>query len=593
MAFIKSEKNILLSLLPYLLLFTGIFGYFCFYGDYILFYQEKSSLFIFSSEFLKVNLHQPGGFLIYLGKFFSTFFYYPLAGAFIIAATISFISFLSSRILKSLSGRDSIIIPLVIGLVLYFLQTDYRFFYFNNFGILLQLLVFWITIRYLSHSMRWILLVFIPVWFYLTGSFALGYSILLTFYYALRKDNREILIVIAIWILNLLTLYISKEYLFFQPAHVLLRFPFSQLETGNQQLIFIGLSSFIALIPLFALIKIKINFKSNFKPSPLSKQLLYSFFIVSGIVAVGVLRFDKKIKQYFHVEKLFYHEDYKEINRYIAANPSTNILTIFLNNISLCENGKLNDQLFSTMQSPDGQTLFLKWEMVGEVLRRGGYFYYTIGMVNEAHRWAFENMVMKGHSPEGIKMLIRTDIINGNYDVASKYINILKNTIFYRKEAASFEKLLFNEDAINKDSDLGSKRKISLETDFFAITDDPYINIERILINDSLNAKAYEYKLAYLLLKKDYPALINELPKLEEHGYKTIPLNIEEAAVAYSVLNDGKIPDTGTLQISPNTISRWQRFLTIFQQYNNDRNAAEQALRREFGSTFWYYAFYR
>ncbi len=49
--------------------------------------------------------------------------------------------------------------------------------------------------------------------------------------------------------------------------------------------------------------------------------------------------------------------------------------------------------------------------MAGEILNRGGYFYYTIGMINEAHRWAFENMVMKGLSPEGLKMLIKTEII--------------------------------------------------------------------------------------------------------------------------------------------------------------------------------------
>ena len=51
-------------------------------------------------------------------------------------------------------------------------------------------------------------------------------------------------------------------------------------------------------------------------------------------------------------------------------------------------------------------------------------------------------MVMKGQSPEGLKMLIKTDLINGNYKVASAYISILKRTLFYRKDAKRFEKLL-------------------------------------------------------------------------------------------------------------------------------------------------------
>jgi len=41
-------------------------------------------------------------------------------------------------------------------------------------------------------------------------------------------------------------------------------------------------------------------------------------------------------------------------------------------------------------------------------------------------------MVIKGHSPEGLKMLIRTELINGNYEVASRYINILKKTLFIK-----------------------------------------------------------------------------------------------------------------------------------------------------------------
>jgi hypothetical protein len=302
---------------------------------------------------------------------------------------------------------------------------------------------------------------------------------------------------------------------------------------------------------------------------------------------------DKKTNQYFHVEKLFYQNKFDEVITFNTANPPTNSLTIFFNNIALCETDKLNDLLFHFPQSPDGKTLFLKWEMVGEILKRGGYFYYTIGMANEAHRWAFENMVMKGHSPEGLKMLIRTELINGNYKVAANYISLLKSTLFYNKEAQAFEKLLFNDTAINANRELGEKRQNRIETDFFSITDDPYINIERILATDSLNKKAFEYKLAFMLLKKDYQGIANELPKFESFGFTKLPVNIEEAAVALEVLNMGRLPDLGNLQISKNTKLRWNQYLTVFQQYGTDPKAAEPALKRQFGNTFWYYAFYR
>ena len=49
---------------------------------------------------------------------------------------------------------------------------------------------------------------------------------------------------------------------------------------------------------------------------------------------------------------------------------------------------------------------------------------------------------MKGMTPEGLKMLIKTDLIFGNYKTAARYIGILKRSIFYRKEALKYEKTL-------------------------------------------------------------------------------------------------------------------------------------------------------
>jgi len=314
--------------------------------------------------------------------------------------------------------------------------------------------------------------------------------------------------------------------------------------------------------------------------------------LVLAITLVGFQRFELKLKQYFHVEQLFYQNRFEEVIAYNIANPSSNSLTIFLNNIALCETDQLNDLLFHFRQSPDGNTLFLKWEMVGEVLKRGGYFYYTIGMVNEAHRWAFENMVMKGHSPEGLKMLIRTELISGNYKMASKYIALLKSTFFYSKEAKAFEKLLFNDKAIDADKMLGEKRHNLIETDFFSITDDANINIERILSKDSLNRKAFEYKMAFLLLKKDYQHITDFLPQFERLGFTKIPVHIGEAAIAFATLNNKPLPELGRLSIDPQTEPRWTQFLQTFQANGINLKAAEPALLKDFGNTYWYYSFY-
>ncbi len=462
---------------------------------------------------------------------------------------------------------------------------------FDSLGILFQLAFLYLVIRYLKQLNGWIPVILSPLWYFLTGSFAWIFVLFLTFYLVFYNEKKGWIKIIGLWGLNALTFYVSKEFLFFQSGKTLLIFPYTELITGYQSITFLFVTALIAILPVIAGIKLTIPLK--LKISDFAGDLIIISLLVIILAAVGFKKFDYKTKQYFHVEKLFYQNKFDEVIAYNTENHSTNILTIFLNNIALCEKDKLDDLLFSFPQSPDGKTLFLKWEIAGEILRRGGYFYYTIGMINEAHRWAFENMVMKGYTPEGLKMLIKTDLINGNYKVASMYTGILKRTMFYKKDAGAFEKLLFNDKAINADKDLGEKRQIMLKSDFFSITDDPHINIDLILGKDSLNKKALEYKMAYLLLKKDYLEITKELPEFKRLGFIRLPVNVEEAVIAITEANKGKLPYIGNMVISGNTITRWEQYLAVLRQYGNNVRSAEPTLRRRFGDTFWYWVFYR
>ena len=587
----KNINSAFFSWLPYLVFFIVSFIYFAFFANYLFFYQEKSSLFIFSYDFLKENLHQPGGFLVWFGKFFSTFYFYPVAGAAIPSSILTLIIISISKIIENLHGKEGRIFSVIIGAALFYLHTDYRFLLFNSLGLLLQLCFFLLVIKYLTRLKGWGAAILVPLCFYLTGGFTWIFLLLTILYFVFDKENKGWIIIIAFCFISFITLYLSKEFLFFQSGMTLMTFPFSASNTGSQKILFLSITGIISILPVLA--KIKIRIPEKLIISEFMLGFITSIFVVIILVIICLQRFDNKTKQYFYVEKLFYEDKFDEVIAFNTANPPTNSLTIFLNNIALCETGKLNDLLFHFPQSPDGKTLFLKWEMVGEILNRGGYFYYTIGMINEAHRWAFENMVMKGQTPEGLKMLIKTELINGNYYVASSYINLLKKTLFYREDAKKFEKLLSSDTAFNSDMDLSKRRQTRVESDFFSITDNPYINLELILSADSLNRKAFEYKIAYMLLKKNYKGIAQELTEFEKFGYNRLPAHVEEAAIALAVSNKGKLHDMGHLQISKNTEQRWNQYLGVLQQYRNDVKSAEPELRRRFGDTFWYYVFYK
>ena len=580
------KKAFLAGLLPFLIFFTGSFIFFAFLADYIGFFQEKQSLFIFSGDYLNNTIRQPGSPLVYLGRFLTTFCYYPVAGGFLIALIIFLLILMTSRIITFLSGKSSILLPLIAGTVFLILQGNYQYLIYNNLGILLQLILFYVSVKYLKGFFPVILF---PFWYLLTGGFAWIFALMYSIYLVRKSLKQEWPKIIILFAFTLLFIWVLKEFFLFYPFLSLAVFPLSPEDTGSQKVLFAVAAGFVIMLPVLAEIRIRLPLMlRRFEPR---KMIVLS---VAAVLLAGIteaLLYNRVYNEYFKAEKLFSLGKYRELISYTDRHPSTNRLTIYLNNIALCETGNLNERLFHYTQSPDGQSLFLKWEMYGEVLRRGAYFYYTTGMINEAERWAFENMVMKGIAPEDLRILIKSEIINGNYAVASKYVSMLRRTLAYRKEAKDYTILLADTALIDGHSELGLKRKEKIGHDFFSITDNPYINIEMAFEADTFNRKMFDYRIAFQMLTENYEGIAAGLESLERVGYKKIPVHIQEAALV-SRMSGLSIPGSGSLRIDPTTEARFNQFLQAFSSYGNNLKTAQPALRQRFGDTFWYYAFY-
>ncbi|KAF0236561.1 MAG: hypothetical protein FD181_2664 [Prolixibacteraceae bacterium] len=584
----KINRNLqILSWFTFLALSTI---YFYWFAGYIFFYQEKSSLFLLSFSYFAEHLSQPGGFLVWLAELQTAFYFYPLAGAFIVSIEICICIFIITKIGKVLTRNTFFLIPFLTGAILFYLQANYQYKALNNLGILMQLLVFYLVIRFLAGKWMWVPVSLFPVWYFLTGSFSTLFLILVAFYLILSAEKGKWSKLIVLYVVGAIFFYVAQEFLFFQTIESLLVYPFSEQNIGNQKPLFITVIAIISMLPLIFRFHLKLFFKIEIRRFQIRQ--ITPFLVMAVFAYLAVSRIDKKNSHYFHVEKLFYEKKFDELINYNRQFPSINILTNYLNNIALAETGKLNDMLFQFQQSPDGGTLFLKWELAGEVLKRGGYFYWSLGMINEAQRWPYEFMVMRGNTPEGLKMLIKTDLASGNYNVAQKYISILKQSVFYRREARKFEKLLFDDTAIEKDAELGAKRRLKTKHDFFVLAENPAANLDLIIAADSANRIAAEYKFAWLLLQKDFEGVTKLLPLLKSAGFERIPKNIEEAVVAYSLLNLKKYPEFEGFEINPQTVIRFNEYYGIFQQNRGNKQQAQAALR-DYSDTYWYHVVFR
>ncbi|WP_346864405.1 DUF6057 family protein [uncultured Draconibacterium sp.] len=584
---LNHKSNRTIEVLPFVLFFLMGTFFLYYYSAYIFFYQEKSILFQLSLDYLQQHLNQPGGFLIYLGKLQTTFYYYPFIGSLLVVLELCFLIWLLQKTGKLLSGRSYYFIPFLLGGALFYLQINYQYLAFNNLGILLQLFLFYIFVRCKKSVFLWGGVILFPGIYFLFGSFSFLLLAMLAFYLIQKKEWIKLA---AIFVVAGLFFLFGKELLFFQTTATLLQYPFAAQDIGGQLNVFVLVAFILTLLPL--LFKIEFRKLNTLSIRKMKLMEFTPFVLLILLVLLVIPRVDKKNSHYFHVEKLFYEQKYNEIIQFNAQFPSTNILTAFLNNVALSETGQLANSFFQFPQTQDASTLFQKWEMMGEVLRKGGYFYYSIGMINEAQRWAYEYMVMRGLTPEILKMLIKTELINGNYEVADKYISILKRSIFYRDLAKNYEALLFNDAAINNDSELGLKKALKPKMDFFVLSDDPVVNLDLLLRSDSTNVFTLEYKLVYLMLQKDMKGVVDLLPVMEKAGYTQIPRNVEEAVVSYKLLKIGEMPELNQLRIRPETEQGFQQFYKLFQQNRSNKQQAQRALARDFANTYWYYVFF-
>lgn len=586
----QPKRNLTLQIIAYAVFCCLSIFYFVKYGSHIFFYQEKSMLFQTSLDFLIENISQPGGFLVWLGELQTAFYFYPLAGALIISLEICLVVYIASLIGSRISGQLLLFVPFLIGAILFYMQTNYQFQALNLLAIAIQLLLFFLIVSFLDTKSGWFVVLLFPAWYFLNGIFSFILMFLIVFQLLFSKGKIRWLKISSIVFATVLFILVLRNFLLFDSDEKMLFFPYTKQNIGNQQILFLGTMLVVSILPV--LFRLMHSLIQNFSIRKITVVQISPFLIVLITGTIVFSKYDAKDKHYFEVERLFYEQQFDKIIVYNEQHPSSNILTGFLNNIALAETGKLTDRLFYFPQSPDGRTLFLPWELSGEVLKRGGYFYYSLGMVNEAQRWAYEYMVMRGLTPEGLKMLIKTELINGNYKMAEKYISLLKQTVFYTDEAKKYELMLNNEPAIENDSDLGQKQRLKTKQDFFVLAENPPANLDLILSGDSTNLIAIQYKFAMLLLQKEFEQVTKLLPLLKKAGFTYIPQNIEEAVVAYSLLNLGKYPEFDGFTVKPETVINFNRYYQIFQQNARNKEQAEKALQ-EFHDTYWYHVFFR
>ena len=562
------------------------FGFFCAIGNYILFFQETQSLFLFSGEYLHKYLLKPGGLLEFAAKFLTQFYPGRFSGSLILSLILTIPGLILFRINKRfLPGTAFSLVLLVIpSMLLLIMQTNYFHMMEYNLGFIMVLLYYLFATSSEKKYHRILVLILFPLLYYLIGAY-IGIVLVMLIVHSLSLESGRKKYVYPLFLLAIgaTTFLIYWKVVFLQPVEQLLLFPLPLLENPSYRITFVIITGYLIFYPFI----IKKTILSG--PKKLNSRLnsFISTIIISLITIFFLFRiYNPLTARVIELERRIFAEKWDEAIRYQESHPSNNLIGEYFYNVALSETDQLCERMFYGAQDFGTGSLVLPW---GDIhLNRGAYFYYSIGLSNEAHRWAYEEMVVYGARPQNIKILAKTSLINGDYKMARKYLGILKRTLYYRKWAKEFENLADNPDLLRSHPELGPKLKILPKSNFFIQFNEPQNNLPLILESQPDNMKAFEYYLAGLLLTKNVELVIANIKKLKEIGYTKIPRHIEEAALIY-YNSTGIFPDLGGLAMSNETMTRFSQYFTAYTAARQNPSLLKQKMQQKFGNTFWFY----
>ncbi len=463
------------------------------------------------------------------------------------------------------------------------LQMRYDFHIWHILGFLLVLTWFLLTLSAGKTSFQFIIIILFPLLFYIASSFALIYiGLYLASSFLTGKGKLRFIMPASLIAISAITFFVFRNMLFYQPSRRLILFPLFVNETSRMTFFLSVISASIMILPFIT--KVTGKMVNDIRPGSRLPIISVSILMVLTVFILG-RRYDLNTDTVMKFENMACSRDWDGVIRDYEKAGSSSTVVQYYYNLALSEKGELCNRMFFGRQSSGSLSLTLSRD--DEYSGRAMYFYYAIGLTAEAHHIAYEQMVQHGYQPENIRMLIKTELIKGNFRIAERYINVLKKTLIYKGWALKYEKMLNRSDLVKADPELGSKIRLLPGKDFFVVTDD-FKNVDLLLQDNPDNRIAYEYKIGRLLLEKDLMELGSEIKKLKNLGYSHIPRHMEEAIV--SLVNvTSEFPDMGGLTISGDTDQRFLKYFSDMKSLKGNKKQIENQLKKVDRNTFWYY----
>ena len=312
------------------------------------------------------------------------------------------------------------------------------------------------------------------------------------------------------------------------------------------------------------------------------------FLLVAALGAFLTFRSaDMAKEEWMHYDFMTRMEMWNRIMMTADRKNPDNPTTVSCLNLALAKTGRMGDHQFDYFQNgPEGLLPGFTRSSTGPVST--GEIFWHLGMVNTAQRFAFEAQEAIPDfqkSARCYKRLAQTNIVNGDWDVARKYLKALHNALFYRKWADETLSLLDSGEIFDQREDLARAQDLRLKEHDFLFSDTEMDSMLGLLyVEDPDNTLALDYLLSWCLLRKDLDRFAECITLVTA---PQLPKSCQEALLLHWVLTH---PDFNGLPsfIAPAHTRRISQFIADSQ---SSRDLSY--MRRQYGDTYWFYYYYR
>ena len=601
---IVKQKNWFLIPTVWVSLFVLIYAYCRYFLSFNYFFVEQFSFFQFSKEYALSTINQPGGLVHYLGEFLTQFYLYPELGPLISALLAMLLTALLDLNLKQIYTRYYLpILSAIPALSCIWIETDFNYYVSGTVSLILGMAVFFVYLRsfkVLPFYARFILLML----FAWPLDFLLGPNALLLVFLCVlaelkKTDMKSFLSLTAIpWVVACPVLLYHME------LGKDLRF---QLLPDGYYLELLD-APFILYLPwiIISLDVIFAKFLSSRFPvasavnnTSFVDRMTHSLWVVGlqfvaiaglfhwGVKQVNsVTNYEAKVFDYYSRTNQWY-----ELLQDEHLRAGRNYMHTCYQNLALSSLNLMGDKLFACPQN-GYPGLFIKWNKTANTSMLLSDVCWQVGNIALAQELAFEGIVSSkdGVNPRLLMRLVQTNLVSGNYPVAEKYIEKLSDTFSYAEQAEVYRKMLYDDEAVLADGQLGPRKRCMKQTSGLTSIENFPIDLTYIIKNNPSHVPAFHYYGAMCLMVKDIQLFSQFITSHHNSpALSPMPVHFQEAII----LSFEKEPERWKeLGVTDKVKERFEEYRKLFVSFRSSP-VLETKMATKFRDTYWYYFMFK